>query len=100
MFGRMSVRLRPDLRTLLGAAALAALLTTAALGVLLLLTAGSARSVVETAQQTHDRVQAYSLLLSAARGFQNASYAEAHLHLDGTHPVPEVVEHLLEWIGY
>jgi shikimate kinase len=28
------------------------------------------------------------------------AYAEAHLRLDGTHPVPEVVEHLLAWIGY
>ena len=28
------------------------------------------------------------------------AYAEAHLRVDGTHPVPEVVEHLLEWIGY
>ena len=28
------------------------------------------------------------------------AYAEAHLRIDGTHPVPEVVEHLLEWIGY
>ena len=27
-------------------------------------------------------------------------YAEAHLRLDGTQPVPAVVEHLLEWIGY
>jgi shikimate kinase len=28
------------------------------------------------------------------------AYAEAHLRIDGTHPVPAVVEHLLEWIGY
>ena len=28
------------------------------------------------------------------------AYAEAHLRIDGTRPVPEVVEHLLEWIGY
>ena len=28
------------------------------------------------------------------------AYAEAHLRIDGTHSVPEVVEHLLEWIGY
>ena len=28
------------------------------------------------------------------------AYAEAHLRVDGTHPVPEVVERLLEWIGY
>jgi signal transduction histidine kinase len=75
---------RFSLRTLLGAAALAALLTAAALGTLLLVTAGSARSVVQTAQQTHDRVQAYSLLISAVRGFQNASYADAHLRTPDT----------------
>jgi len=28
------------------------------------------------------------------------AYAEAHLRVDGTRPVPEVVEQLLEWIGY
>ena len=28
------------------------------------------------------------------------AYAEAHLRVDATRPVPEVVEHLLEWIGY
>jgi signal transduction histidine kinase len=87
IFGRMSATLRTlptrlsrlSLRTLLGAAALAALITAAALGTLLLVTAGSARSVVQTAQQTHDRVQAYSLLITGVRSFQNASYANAHL---------------------
>ena len=28
------------------------------------------------------------------------AYAEAHLRVDGGRPVPEVVEQLLEWIGY
>jgi hypothetical protein len=28
------------------------------------------------------------------------AYAEAHLRVDGARPVPEVVEQLLEWIGY
>ena len=28
------------------------------------------------------------------------AYAEAHLRVDAARPVPEVVEHLLEWIGY
>ena len=28
------------------------------------------------------------------------AYAEAHVRLDATMPVPEVVEHLMAWIGY
>ena len=28
------------------------------------------------------------------------AYAEAHVRVDGTRPVAEVVEHLLAWIGY
>jgi shikimate kinase len=28
------------------------------------------------------------------------AYAEAHVRIDGTRPIPEVVEHLLAWIGY
>ena len=28
------------------------------------------------------------------------AYADAHLRVDATRPVPEVVEHLLDWIGY
>jgi shikimate kinase len=28
------------------------------------------------------------------------AYAEAHVRIDATRPVPEVVEHLLDWIGY
>jgi shikimate kinase len=28
------------------------------------------------------------------------AYAEAHVRVDGTRPIPEVVEHLLAWIGY
>ena len=28
------------------------------------------------------------------------AYAEAHVRVDSTRPIPEVVERLLEWIGY
>jgi shikimate kinase len=28
------------------------------------------------------------------------AYAHAHVRIDATRPVPEVVEHLLDWIGY
>ena len=42
-----------------------------------------------------DRVQMEQLYTR-----RRLAYAEAHLRIDGTHPVPEVVEHLLEWIGY
>lgn len=70
---------RHSLRTLLGAAALAALVTAAALGTLLLLTASAARDVAGNARRIHDRVQAYSLLISSLRNFQNASYADAQL---------------------
>jgi shikimate kinase len=28
------------------------------------------------------------------------AYAQAHVRIDGTRPIPEVVEHLLAWIGY
>ena len=42
-----------------------------------------------------DRVQMEQLY---AR--RRLAYAEAHLHIDATRPVPEVVERLLEWIGY
>jgi shikimate kinase len=28
------------------------------------------------------------------------AYAEAHVRIDASRPVPEVVERLLEWIGY
>jgi shikimate kinase len=28
------------------------------------------------------------------------AYAEAHIRIDATRPVPEVVERLLDWIGY
>ena len=28
------------------------------------------------------------------------AYAEAHVRIDGTDPVPEVVAHLLEWVGF
>jgi shikimate kinase len=33
-------------------------------------------------------------------GRRRLAYAEAHVRLDGTRPVAEVVERLLEWIGY
>ena len=28
------------------------------------------------------------------------TYADAHLRIDGTEPIPDVVERLLEWVGY
>ena len=28
------------------------------------------------------------------------AYAQAHVRIDSTRPVPEVVEHLLEWVGF
>jgi shikimate kinase len=28
------------------------------------------------------------------------AYAHAHIRVDASRPIPEVVEHLLEWIGY
>jgi hypothetical protein len=28
------------------------------------------------------------------------TYAMAHVRIDGAKPIPEVVDHLLEWIGY
>lgn len=42
-----------------------------------------------------DRVQMEQLY---AR--RRLAYAEAHLRVDATRPVPEIVERLLEWIGY
>jgi shikimate kinase len=42
-----------------------------------------------------DRVQMEQLY---AR--RRLTYAEAHVRLDGTEPVPDVVERLLEWVGY
>ena len=42
-----------------------------------------------------DRVQMEQLY---AR--RRLAYAEAHVRVDATRPVPEVVERLLEWIGY
>lgn len=66
---------RLSLRTLLGAAALAALITALTLGSLLLITAGSARSVTKSAQEAHNRVQAFSALISAVRNYHVTSYA-------------------------
>jgi shikimate kinase len=42
-----------------------------------------------------DRVQMEQLF---AR--RQLAYAAAHVRVDGTRPVPEVVEHLLAWMGY
>ena len=42
-----------------------------------------------------DRVQMEQLY---AR--RRLAYAEAHVRIDGTDPVPEVVAQLLEWVGY
>jgi shikimate kinase len=42
-----------------------------------------------------DRVQMEQLY---AR--RRLTYAEAHVHVDSTQPVPDVVERLLEWVGY
>ena len=42
-----------------------------------------------------DRVQMEQLY---AR--RRLAYAEAHVRIDGTDPVPEVVAHLLEWVGF
>ena len=42
-----------------------------------------------------DRVQMEQLY---AR--RRLTYAEAHVRLDSTEPVPDVVERLLEWVGY
>ena len=42
-----------------------------------------------------DRVQMEQLYVR-----RRLAYAEAHVRIDATRPVPEVVEHLLEWIGY
>ena len=42
-----------------------------------------------------DRVQMEQLY---AR--RRLTYAEAHVRLDGTEPIPDIVERLLEWVGY
>ena len=42
-----------------------------------------------------DRVQMEQLY---AR--RRLAYAEAHVRIDGTDPIPEVVAHLLEWVGF
>ena len=31
---------------------------------------------------------------------RRATYAEAHVRIDATRPVDEIVEQLLDWIGY
>lgn len=68
-----------SLRRRLAVAALAALLTTVVLGALLLVTASSTRSVAEEARDTHRRLQTHTLLISALRTFQLASYTAAHI---------------------
>lgn len=70
---------RLSLRRRLAVAALATLLTAVALGTMLLVTAGSARTVTEDAADTHRRLQTYSLLISALRRFQAASYTAVHV---------------------
>lgn len=68
-----------SLRRRLGVAALAALLTAATMGTLLLVTAASARNVAEHARQVHSRVQAYSQLIAALRSFQATSYTAVQI---------------------
>jgi hypothetical protein len=31
---------------------------------------------------------------------RQAAYSQAHVRLDASRPVPEIVERLLDWIGY
>jgi hypothetical protein len=42
-----------------------------------------------------DRVRMEQLFFT-----RQLSYALAHVRIDGARPVPEVVDHILEWIGY
>src|SRR5690606_31773936 len=42
-----------------------------------------------------DRAQMEQLFLR-----RQLAYSEAHVRIDASRPVDEVVEHLLEWIGY
>ena len=42
-----------------------------------------------------DRVQMEQLYTG-----RQAAYSQAHVRLDASRPVPEIVERLLEWIGY
>lgn len=74
-----------SLRRRLGVAAFTALVTAATLGTLLLVTAGSARSVAEDARHTHTRLQHYSSLISALRSFQVSSYSAAQIDSPHTH---------------
>ncbi len=66
----------PSLRSRLGIAALAGLITTAALTFLLLQTASAALDVVSSARQMNEWVEVNTNLLSAARDYQGASYRE------------------------
>lgn len=67
-----------SLRGRLSATALAGLTTTVVLTALLLLTAGSAREVVSTAQRTHERVRIYSQIEDAAQAYRTSSYANVN----------------------
>jgi two-component system OmpR family sensor kinase len=73
-----------SLRALLGAAAFAALLTAIALCALLLITAGSARGLVDAVRGTHNYVQLYTQLESAAREYLASSYVVARVRTDQT----------------
>jgi shikimate kinase len=42
-----------------------------------------------------DRTQMEQLFLG-----RQAAYSQAHLQVDASRPVPEIVERILEWIGY
>jgi shikimate kinase len=42
-----------------------------------------------------DRVQMEQLYT-----YRQAAYCQAHVRIDASRPVPEIVERLLEWIGY
>ena len=62
----------------LSAAALASLIISIVLTVLLFLTATSAGEVVSGAQQTHDKVRVYTQIEDAAREYQDLSYASVN----------------------
>jgi shikimate kinase len=42
-----------------------------------------------------DRVQMEQLYT-----YRQGAYCQAHVRIDASRPVPEIVERLLEWIGY
>ncbi len=75
--GREARKPSLSLRSKLGLAAGAGLLTTAAVTALLFFTAGSAEDVVIKAHIAHDRVRVFSGLLDAAVTYQRTSYSAA-----------------------